>query len=150
LLAVCGVTLLVVACGGSASPTPLSRAQAGQQYLNDIAPVHTASAAFLTATTTWSLTTTNAEAYADAAPLIDAETTFDAALASTPWPTNTTADVQTLITEDKVIIADLSELSTITHAGVPAWVVKLKADTAVDVTDAGLVRSDLGLPPATS
>lgn len=49
-----------------------------------------------------------------------------------------------------MIVADLDELETITLARIAAWDVKITADTAVDVTDSGLIRSDLGLPPATS
>jgi hypothetical protein len=150
LAAISTLAALAAACGGAASPTPLSQSQAGQTYLDDIAPVHSASAAFLTAATLWNLSTTDAEAFADARPLINAETTFDSQLSSTPWPSSTTADIQTLITENKVIIADLDELQTITLATIAAWDVKIKADTAVDVTDSGLIRSDLGLPPATS
>jgi hypothetical protein len=145
-VALCAVGGLAGACGGTA---PLSRAQAGTDYLNDIAPVHSAAAAFATAATMWTLTTTNAEASADAAPLITAEENFDAALSSTAWPANATADVQTLITENKVIIADLTELSTITRAAVAGWELKIGTDTDVDAADSNLVRSDLGLPQAT-
>jgi predicted homoserine dehydrogenase-like protein len=118
-------------------------------YLSDLAPVHSAVAAFLTATTTWNLTTTRAQATADAAPLMAAIRTFDSELSSTPWPANATADVKTLITEDKVIIADLTALDVITHATVGAWEVNIAADTNVDASDSNLVRSDLGLPQAT-
>jgi hypothetical protein len=146
-LALLGV--LAAACGGTSAPTPLSQAQAGQDYLDDIAPVHTTAATFATDVTTWNLTTTNAEAAADAAPLIAAEQSFDAGLASTPWPATATSAIQTLIAQNKVIIADLEELSTITRAAVPAWEIKIDEDTVTDATDSNMVRSDLGLPQAT-
>jgi len=136
-------------CGGTSAATPLSQVAAGQDYLADLAPVHSAVAAFLAATTTWNLTTTRAETTADDAPLTAAVRTFDQELASTSWPANATADVQTLITEDRVIIVDLTELDTITHATIAAWELNIAADTRVDASDSNLVRSDLGLPQAT-
>jgi len=148
-IACCSLCCLAAACGGSTAATPLSPAQAGQDYLNDIAPVHTTAAAFATAVTTWNLTTTDAEAASDAAPLITAEEDFDQALSSTPWPADATAAIHTLMTEDKVIIADLTELKTISRTAVAAWEVKIQTDTVVDATDSNLVRSDLGLPQAT-
>jgi hypothetical protein len=111
--------------------------------------VHAAVSAFLTAVTAWNLTTTRAEATAAAAPLTAAVRTFDSELASTPWPSSATAAVQTLLAQDKVIIADLTALDAITHATVAAWEVNIAADTDVDAADSNLVRSDLGLPQAT-
>jgi hypothetical protein len=136
----------VAACGGSAA---LAAAQARQDYLNDVAPVRTAGTVFATDVTTWSLSTTRAETEADAAPLITAEENFDQALSSTAWPANAAAAVQTLITENKVIIADLNDLDTVTYATVAGWEIKLSQDTVVDGADSNLVRSDLALPQAT-
>jgi hypothetical protein len=99
--------------------------------------------------TAWTLSTTRAQTESGAAPLITAEENFDHALTSTAWPVNATAAIQTLITENRVIIADLNLLDTITHATVAAWQLKLEQDTVVDATDSNLVRSDLGLPQAT-
>ena len=48
-----------------------------------------------------------------------------------------------------MIIADLTELKTISRTAVAAWEVKIQTDTVVDATDSNLVRSDLGLPQAT-
>jgi hypothetical protein len=149
VIAFFAVAVVATGCGGTSPATPLPEAQAGQMYLSDLAPVHSAVAAFLTVTTTWNLTTTRAQATADAAPLMAAIRTFDSELSSTPWPANASADVQTLITEDKVIIADLTGLDVITHATVGAWEVNIAADTDVDASDSNLVRSDLGLPQAT-
>ncbi len=149
VIALCTVGVVATGCGGSSPATPLAQAQAGQIYLSDLAPVHSAVNAFLTATTAWNLTTTRAEATANAAPLMAAIRTFDSELASTPWPASATTDVQTLIAEDKVIIADLTALDAITHATIGAWELKIAADTNVDASDSNLVRADLGLPQAT-
>jgi len=149
VIAFCTIGAVASGCGGTSTATPLPEAQAGQTYLSDLAPVHTAVAAFLTTATAWNLLTTRAETTSDAAPLMAAIRTFDSELSTTPWPANATADVQTLITEDKVIIADLTALDAITHATVAAWEVNIAADTNVDASDSNLVRSDLGLPQAT-
>jgi hypothetical protein len=155
VLAVSGVCALVAACGSSASSpsqslSPLSQAAAGNAYLTDIAPVHTATAAFELAATQWSGSTTREQASGDAAPLIEAEQTFNAKLTSTAWPSNAKADIDTLVKENGVIIGDLQQLQTISRAGISAWDVNIRKDTAVDISDSALVRSDLGLPPAST
>jgi hypothetical protein len=154
-LAVSGVCTLIAACGSSASSSnqgvaPISEAAAGNAYLADIAPVHTATAAFEVAATEWSITTTRAQAAGDAAPLIGAEQTFNAKLTSTAWPTNAKADIDTLVKENSVIIGDLQQLQVISRAGITAWDVDIRKDTAVDISDSALVRSDLDLPPAST
>jgi hypothetical protein len=111
--------------------------------------VHSAVAAFLTATTGWNLTTTRAGTVADAASLMASIRTFDSELFTTPWPKAATADVQALISEDKVIISDLTGLDAITHATIGGWELNIAADTNVDASDSNVIRSDLGLPQAT-
>jgi thiamine pyrophosphate-dependent acetolactate synthase large subunit-like protein len=143
--------MLLTACGSNATASsagspPLSKAAAGQTYLSDIAAVHSATTAFQSAAALWNLTTTDAQASSDAAPLIAAEQNFNSELNSTSWPQNAQADIRALTQQNNVIIADLGQLKSITHATIGAWNVNIRKDTAVDVSDSNSVRSDLGLP----
>jgi hypothetical protein len=128
----------------------MSVAQAGANYLGAIGPTNAAAVKFVTAVHGWTSNTSNAQAEADAQPYISASKALDTVLTNDQWPANATADIHTLIGGDAAIEGDLASLSSFDLLNSSSWRATFNRDVATVSSAVGLVRHDLGLPPAQS
>jgi hypothetical protein len=130
--------------------TSVSTAPAGTAYLADIAPVNAAIAAFGPKASAWSSSTTNAQAVADARPLVTALQTLKTTLTDGSWPATATTDMHMLVGNIGALIGDLQGLSTVNLLDASGFRVTVQRDGLAEKTASGLVRHDLGLPPQSS
>lgn len=163
------VMLAVAGCGGatstgptggkatpqpSSTPTPstLSVKEAASAYVADIGPTDTALPAFKTQMAAWNSSTTDAQAEADAQPLITAinilETKLETKLETTNWPSSAKADVETMTTDLGQFNASLEGLSTFNFLDDGTWVQGFTSANNALIVAVGEVHHDLGLPPA--
>ena len=95
----------------------------------------------------WTSATTGPQAAPDAKPLILASQAFDAKLTKARWPKAAVADIHRLVVSDGVVVGDLRGLARVHLIAGSTWVATFTRDIDASASAAGLVRSDLGLPP---
>lgn len=163
-VAAIGLGLLVAGCGGApstgpprgkATPQPSSSPASGTlsvnaaaaAYLADVAPTNVAITAFQTASSSWTTSTTDAQAEATAQPLISALSTLETKLETTDWPATAQADVKTMTTDVAALNASLETLSTLNFLDEGTWLQGYTTAAGALGVAVGEVRHDLGLPP---
>jgi hypothetical protein len=157
-------SILLAACGSSSpskssattstttaptTTTTISESSAASTYLTAVALVNAALSTFATEADAWTSSTTDAQAAADAKPAIAALQTFTTTLTNDEWPADTVSDIHTEIEDTGALTGDLQGLSTINMLDASTWSSTFERDEYSLSTAVGLVRHDLGLPPAT-
>ncbi len=159
---VAGLALLTVGCGGSTTPTTATSAtstatptvtaeltaQVAQSYL-------AAASAVDSAYTTWhsDLIAANdnvLQLKSQAAAYVAVLSSFDSTVQAIGASGQAAADIATLVTDDNTVIADLNALASLTASGETAWDTKAIADGLAAAAQGDVVRTDLGLPAASS
>lgn len=134
-----------------ATTTSLStttKSQAASAYLAAVAPANSAANAFNAEVKTWTNSTTNAQAEADAQPVIAA---FQAvqpkllAIAASYPPA--AVDLKAEVNAYAPLLGDLTSLGSVNLLNASSWVQQTDSDIAKASAAANIVRSDLGLPP---
>lgn len=151
-LPVLTIALGLTACSGSktpaAAPTGISRPAAAAQYAQLVAA---GSAAIATMNTALAKVPRSATG-PDVAKITDpAAIAIDAVcqkLLRAPWPSNTAADIKSLVTADEIVVHDLSGLADQSNFSVATWETQFDTDVAKSHGAASAVRADLGLPAA--
>jgi hypothetical protein len=127
---------------------PTQQALAGRAYLAAVAPVNAANQEFAAKAATWTSTTTNDAAQADAAAILAAfkavhEQLLDIA-SRYPPAANALAASDAAVVK---LIADLEDLSKLDSIGVSPWLDRYVKDLQQLSAAATAVREVLGLPP---
>ena len=122
--------------------TAPTEAQAGQQYLADIAPLNAAVAAFKADTNT-DLSALPGEV----APIVSAAQTFESTILRQQWPSNTKADIKTLATEVGTFESDVSNFGSSSALDISSAEQTMVQADGTFGADSNIVRADLGLPP---
>jgi hypothetical protein len=133
----------------STTSTTISSAAAGAAYLAAVALANAALTTFSNTANSWTSSTTNAEAEADAQPAITALQALNTTLTNDQWPADAVADVHTLIGDTSAVSGDLQGLSSVNLLDASGWTATLQRDLASTKSAVALVRHDLGLPAAT-
>ena len=138
---VIALALLIAGCSGGATPTPT----VGPGYL-------AAATAFDGAYLQWKAAitgkTTPGEFAGPAATYAAALSAFDDAISSLGATGQTATDITSLVSADKVVIADLGTVSAQTAGTFARWGEQLTADGAKAILAGRVVRTDLALPQA--
>jgi hypothetical protein len=149
-----GVAILLAACGtgnGSSHGAPTTSSQldleARQQYLSDVAPANAAIAGFKAQVLTWTGSTSDSTARADAHPLVTALEGLQQALRSQRWPKVVRYQVQKEAVDISPEIVDLQNVTVETAATGARWIEQFDNDEVNLHTDVIAVRKALGLPP---
>ena len=146
LLTLGGAVTLASPAGAKA----ISKKAAGRQYQALVNPANAAGNRFGVEANKWTNSTTNAQAEADAKPVIAAFNKLDRGLIDDRWPAGARADVKSLVTGIAPVIGDLQSLSTISLLSASTWVTTFDRDVNGLKTAVAFVRHDLGLPRAKS
>ena len=130
------------------SPAGISQPAAATQYEQLVAPANAA-----TDTMSAALAKVPASATGpDAAKITDpAAAAIDAVcqkLLRAQWPSNTTADIKSLVTDNEVIVSDLSNVSAQNAFSISTWEAQFATDAGKAHAASSIVRADLGLPAA--
>ena len=163
-LVVAMATIALAACGSSgpsAAPTTTtapgattttaeSIAAARAAYEAAVAPLNAALSTFQAEARLWTTSTSNATGAAEAKPAIVAMQRFIATLTRDQWPARATADVHVEIGDLAALAGDLQSIATLTTFNASSWSATTGRDEAELKSAVGLVRHDLGLPPATN
>ena len=132
--------------------TPLTKAQAAQEYLAAVAPVNAAASAFIARTRAWTSSTPNSQAQSDAQAFAAALFGVHAKLvaigsAYAPAAAALKADADAAT----AVLGDLSQLVNLNRGlSVSAWTQRFTTDIAKLTAASNAVRSILGLPPPKS
>jgi hypothetical protein len=130
-------------------PGRVTQKQAAAAYLRAVAPVNSVQGTFGTEIKGWDSSTSDSQAESEAQPLISAIQTLEKTLTNARWPANTVADIHTLIGDSAALAGDLQGLASVSVLNESAFVTTFQRDEASLGSAVGLVRHDLGLPPAT-
>jgi hypothetical protein len=130
--------------------TSISVSAAGRQYLALVGPVNTVQDGFVDKAHSWGNSTTDAQAEADATPLITAFQKLDTGLVDDSWPPSARSDVKSLTSADGSVIGDLQSLAGIDILSASSWLQTFTRDEQAVGVAVSEVRHDLNLPPATS
>jgi hypothetical protein len=161
---------LLTACGGggsgSASPTAPAttnatktapsqstqptRQQLGQKYLQIIGPANGALAKWQEQANSYTDSTTAEEIGRDTAPVAAAIDDASAALLRVQWPSSIAPDVKELVRSYGPLSGDFRSVSNQTVFSVQNWITQLLQDAGKAHAASNIVRSDLGLPPASA
>ncbi len=154
-------SLIVAGCGHSEpsvtpsprrsanpSPTALTVGEAGEVYLGAVGPRNIAAKTFNQQVQSWTPSTSNALAVAEAAVLVTADRKFATILEDARWPAVAAGGIQSLGLNITQAIQSLETLSTLNFADVSTWVHNFDAILNAGTADADAIRHDLDLPPA--
>jgi hypothetical protein len=144
-----GSAATTTASSPSTTASTMTKAQAAQAYLSAVGPANAALKQFEKKAGGWNDSTTASEVQAAADPVVKAARQYQQgviALARSYPPA--AADLKALVTADAPFVADLSTASTLNALNASSWVQQLARDANNATTAANIVRSDLGLPPA--
>lgn len=170
-ISVAGGMILLAGCGGSPSKTAaatnptakpattdstqptttsLSLSDLGKAYQAAVAPANDAGTTFQTK---WSQLGANPSSAAIgniADPVVKAFDETDQKLLRLPWPATIKPDVNSLVTADAGLEADLGQASAAADNlfSATAFVQQFTADAGKVHAAVSIVRADLGLPPA--
>ncbi len=139
--------MALAACGSSGpSSSTLSPSAARAKYSAALAPVTSALNAFDSKATTWTASTTDAQAVADAHSATAALQTFTTTLTNEKWPSAATTDVQSLIGNLGTLTSQLQGLSSLSTGHESTWFSTTFAHGSATVAIANLlVHRDLGI-----
>jgi len=118
-----------------------------RQYLTIVAPVNVAAAKFNSQANEWSDSTSDAEAEADARPLITAVLKLNSKLKDDRWPKSSKSAIKTLVSVDTALVRALRSLSSVDQVDLSSLFSTFQRDQSDLGAAASLVRQDLGLPP---
>jgi hypothetical protein len=121
---------------------------AADRFKKDLTPVRSALLSFGTAASGWTDATTDAQAEADAQPLLNSLYTFQTKLERQQWPGSATWDIRCLVVQAGPLEGLLLGLATVSAAGTGTWLQGLAIDLAGLVTSTSLVRADLHISAA--
>lgn len=121
---------------------------AGRQYLALVNPVNTTIATFVSQANGWSDSTTDAQAEADAQPVIKDLQNLQTGLLRDRWPSVARNDIKALVQSIAPLVGDLEGLASLNLLSASSWETTFERDASSTGTAANIVRSDLGLPPA--
>jgi hypothetical protein len=163
VLAGSAVVLLATSCGGrtkAAAPPPtvpattvepttttVSIAALAQQYLAIVAPANTALDTFDRKLAALGSSPTGAQIATVATPLITAINVADQQLLRVAWPPNIKTDINSLVTAESALAADLGTAASQNALTASTWESALTADAGKLNAAVSIVRADLGLPP---
>jgi hypothetical protein len=145
-------------CSGVGGSTPFNTSShtlttlppdSGNQasYLAAAAPPTLALRTLGAESASWTTSTSDATAAAEASPAITALQRFSTTLTRDQWPTGAAGDVLIEIGDVARLTADLQSLSTFNMSDEPSWDSTFRREAAELKSAAGSVRYDLGLPP---
>jgi hypothetical protein len=135
----------------ASAPQAMTKAQAGQTYLADVAPANASIKAFATKARAWTDSTSSSQAAAQAQPVIQAMTglrTKILALANA-YPA-AADDLKAFVTAFAPLQGDLISLQSVNALSGSSWAQQYASDASKTVAASAIVRSDLGLPASTS
>lgn len=147
-----GATAILVGAMPAAAKTHhhrMTAKTARADYLKAVAPDNAAITTFDAQANAWSASTTDAQAEADAQPLITADKKFELRLEDTNWPASkdrTAADQ--LAADCGQLDASLESLSTVNLLNDEEWLQAFTSAANTTGVGANVLRHDLGLPPA--
>jgi hypothetical protein len=133
----------------SAPQSTISMSQASANYLAAVEDVNLTLGTFVSAAHSWNNSTSVSQAVSDAQPAITSLQGLSATLTNDPWPASSTADVHTLVGDIGTFVGDLQSISQASVLNASTIAVNIQRDESSLATAVGLVRHDLGLPPAT-
>jgi hypothetical protein len=120
---------------------------AARQYLTIVAPVNAAAARFNSQANEWSDSTSDAEAEADAKPLIGAVLRLNSKLKDDRWPKSSRSAIKSLVSVDAALVKALRSLSSVNQTDLSSLFTYFQRDQSNLGAAATIVRHDLGLPP---
>jgi hypothetical protein len=132
---------------GVAGAAAISQKAAARQYLTIVAPVNAAADKFNSQANEWSNSTTNAQAEADAKPLISAVLKLNSKLHNDRWPTSSRSAINALVSADAALIKALRSLSSVNQVNASSLISTFHRDQGDLGSAATMVRRDLGLRP---
>lgn len=133
------------------STSTISQTQAGEDYLEDVAPTNSAINTLITQEDSWTSKITGQQAEQEAQPSVQALQALEGKLATlaNEYPPAST-DIKVEITKASVVIADLQELSTIKSSNAATLRSQFISDFNRLQSQANIVRGDLGLQSTSS
>jgi hypothetical protein len=146
VLSLCGS---ISAGASSYHSKAISKKAAGKQYLRIFGPTGSAASTFGTEAGAWTSSTTDAQAEADAKPLITALQTLNRALLKDSWPAGARSDAKAVVRSDKPLIRDLQSLSNLDRSSISSYVATFDKDANAFGTAATNLQQDLGLSAPT-
>jgi hypothetical protein len=135
---------LATAAPTTSVPTAPTRAQQASKFLAIVGPYNKVVTAL---NHNHSNPTTDAQVTAMFAPLVKASQTFDNKILRAGFTGQAAVDARTMVTADGAVIADLEALTLESATTQESTVVH---DEGIVNGDDNILRSDLGLPPATN
>jgi len=150
VLGVATAAIVLAACGSSGpSSSTLSLSAARAKYSAALAPVTSALNAFDSKAITWTASTTDAQAVADAQPATAALQTFTTTLSNEKWPSVASSDIQSVIGALGTMTSHLQDLSSFNMSHESTWFnTTFAQDSAKVATANALVYHDLGITPS--
>jgi hypothetical protein len=148
------VSVLSLCASASAGATSshakaISKKAAGKQYLRLFGPTGSAASTFGAEAGAWTSSTTDAQAEADAKPLITALETLNRAVLKDRWPAGARSDAKTVVRSDKPLIRDLQSLSNLDRSSISSYVATFDSHANAFGMAATNLQQDLGLSTAT-
>jgi hypothetical protein len=128
--------------------TELTRKEAADKYLEILGPANAALAKWQKQAQSYTDDTTAEEIGKDTAPVAAALDDASAALLRVQWPSSVAPDVKELVRAHGPLAGDFRSVSSQTIFSVQNWITQLQQDAGKAHAAANIVRSDLGLPPA--
>ena len=127
----------------------MTRAAAAARYLAIVKPYNAALIRFRDQANAWSASLTNAQAVAEAQPVIAETTTTDNQLLALAQLYPLAApDIKAEVAASSAASGDLGGLATLNLLDASSWQSQVSHDASVMAGAAATVRSDLGLPAA--
>jgi hypothetical protein len=141
-----GTAVLTSAAGAQG----ISKKAAAKQYLALVNPTNAALVTFGAEAKQWVDSTPDAEAEADAKPVIASFMKLEAGLIDDRWPSGSRADVKAMVKSIAPVTGDLQSLATLNLLNASTWINTFERDVNGVKTSVAFVRHDLGLPATKS
>lgn len=130
--------------------TTLSKTEAAATYLRIVAPVNAAQDRMATQLASLPDSATGADVAKITDPVADAIDRADEQLLRVNWPTDIVPDVKALVSAAAIVANDLRAVDGQNILSISQWETQIATDAGKLNGAVAILRSDLGLPPATT